>query len=201
MALRVSSPGMLIKTWGGGCPARARVWLGRSPSSRCLASLIHNEGRNNFAAHFALALHANFITVCNSLCNPQRKGIITKKKIIITKHIVFIYNLHFRIHYSWCQYFIMEEWDMLSFCLMEVNSDLILPRSWIFNRAEQFAAIAAPVCGSCRSFVPAQRRSHDQAEKWKEAALNFQWGDSTLSFSSVTIIGSVTQWSNMTHPR
>lgn len=101
------------------------------------ACLIHNEGRNNFAAHFALALHANFITVCNSLCNPQRKGIITKKKMIITKHIVFIYNLHFRIHYSWCQYFIMEEWDMLSFCLMEVNSDLILPRSWIFNRAEQ----------------------------------------------------------------
>lgn len=119
--------------------------------------------------------------------------------MIITEHIVFIYNLHFRIRYFWCQYFIMEEWDMLSFCLMEINSDLILPRSWIFNTLEQYADIP-PVCCSCRSFVPVQRCSPDRAENRKDAALNFQWGDSTLSFSSVTIIGSVTQWNNMPHP-
>lgn len=50
-----------------------------------------------------------------------------------------------------------------------------------------------PARCSCCAAVPVQQCSCDQAEKWKEAALNFQWGDSTLSFSSVTIIGSVTQ--------
>lgn len=158
MAL-VSPLGTMIKTWGAeGCPVRVWVWLGKSPSFHCFTSLIYNEGKNNFAVYFTLALHAHFITLRSSLCNPRRKGIITKKKMIITKHIVFICNLHFRIHYFWCQYFIMEEWDMLSFCLMEVNSDLILPRSWIFNTVEQYADIPRllllPLCCTSSAMFP-----------------------------------------------